>query len=119
MPMITDIGHIILQVGNMEEALRLYRDVLGFEVDEKRSSPIWKIIMTKGAELTVYQGKEVTPLILRDKEETPINLHVASFEQAADELEAKGYRVMRHGKSSGTLVDPWDNHIGLHDHLQG
>ncbi len=29
--LVSDIGHIILQVGNMDEALRLYRDTLGFE----------------------------------------------------------------------------------------
>ncbi len=39
-PLVTDIGHVILQVRNMEEAFRLYRDILGLEgVKERSSSP--------------------------------------------------------------------------------
>ena len=104
----------------MDQALQLYRDVLGFELlADRSSSPIWKIIKTKGGELTLYQAEKVTPLILRDGEDTPLMVHVASFEEAMDELEKRGYKVKRHSKHSGTLVDPWGNLIGLHDHLEG
>ena len=119
-PLVTDIGHVILQVGNMDQALQLYRDVLGFELlADRSSSPVWKVIKTKRGELTLLQAEKLTPLVLRDGEDTPLTLHVASFEEAMDELEKRGYNVQRQNKHSGTLVDPWNNLIGLHDHLEG
>ncbi len=119
-PLVTDIGHIILQVANIEEAIRLYRDTLGLElVSERSSSPIWKVLKTKGGEVTLYKTEKPVPLVLRDEEDTPITVHVANFEEAADELEREGYRVKRHGKNGGTLVDPWGNLLGLHDHREG
>ena len=45
-----------------------------------------------------------------------LNLHVVSFEEAADQLEKKGYSIKRKGKNSGTLTDPWGNMLELHDH---
>ncbi len=119
-PLVTDIGHIILQVRNMEEALRLYRDTLGLEeVRERSSSPIWKVLKTRGGEVTLYKVEKPVPLVLRDEVDTPITVHVANFEAAADELERQGYRVRRKGKNSGTLMDPWGNLVGMHDHREG
>ncbi len=112
--LVSDIGHIILQVGSMDEALRLYRDTLGFEVKEQ--SPEWTVITTKLGELTLYKTPKISPLILKDTGDTPINLHVTNFEQAAETLEKNGYTIRRRGKSSGTLHDPWGNMISLHDH---
>ncbi len=119
-PLVTDIGHIILQVRNMEEALRLYGDILGFEVvKEQSSSPAWKVLKTRGGELTLLRVEKPVPLVLRDEEATPITVHVASFEAAADRLEQQGYKVKRSSKNSGTLVDPWGNLVGMHDHREG
>ncbi len=119
-PLVTDIGHIILQVRSMEEALRLYRDILGFElVKEQSSSPVWKVLRTRSGELTLFRVEKPVPLVLRDEEDTPITLHVANFEVAADRLEQQGYKVKRQGKNSGTLVDPWGNLVGMHDHREG
>ncbi len=112
--LVNDIGHIILQVGNMDEALRLYRDTLGFDV--KDQSPEWTVITTKLGELTLYKTPKISRLVLRDAEDTPINLHVTNFQETAETLEKNGYRVERRGKSSGTLHDPWGNMISLHDH---
>ncbi|HLC11180.1 MAG: hypothetical protein AUI93_00335 [Crenarchaeota archaeon 13_1_40CM_3_52_10] len=112
--LVSDIGHIILQVGNMEEAIKLYRDALGFELKEQ--SPEWSVITTKLGELTLYKTPKITPLVLRDANVTPISLHVFNFEEAADQLEKKGYSVKRKGKNSGTLTDPWGNMVDLHDH---
>ena len=112
--LVSDIGHIVLQVGNMEEALKLYRDTLGFEVKEQ--SPEWTVITTKLGELTLYKTPKIIPLVLKDTNETPINLHVTSFEKAAETLEKHGYMVKRTGKRSGILQDPWGNMISLHDH---
>jgi len=98
----------------MDEALKLYQDTLGFEVKEQ--SPEWTVITTKLGELTLYKTPKITPLVLRDSEDTPINLHVSDFQQAADTLEKEGYDVKRRGRSSGTLRDPWGNMVGLHDH---
>ena len=74
-----------------------------------------KPVQGKG-ELTLYKTPKITPLVLRDSEDTPINLHVSDFQQAADTLEKEGYDVKRRGRSSGTLRDPWGNMVGLHDH---
>ena len=100
----------------MDEALRLYKDTLGFDVKEQ--SPEWTVITTKLGELTLYKTPEISPLILRDSGETLINLHVTSFQQAAEALENQGYRVERRGRRSGILHDPWGNMISLHDHLK-
>ncbi len=103
----------------MEEALRLYRDTLGLEeVKERSSSPVWKFLKTRGGEVTLYRVEKPVPLALRDEDDTPITVHVASFEVAADRLEQQGYRVKRQGKNSGTLVDPWGNLVGMHDHRE-
>ncbi len=114
--LVSDIGHIVLQVGSMDEALKLYRDTLGFEVKEQ--SPEWTVVTTKLGELTLYKTPKTTPLVLRDSEDTPINLHVTDFQKAADILEKKGYSVKRRGRGSGILHDPWGNTIALHDHLK-
>lgn len=119
-PLVSDIGHIILQVRNMEEALRLYRDTLGLEeVKERSSSPVWKVLKTRGGELTLFRVEKPVPLVLRDEEDTPLTVHVANFEVAADELERQGYRVKRQGKNRGILMDPWGNLLGMHDHREG
>jgi catechol 2,3-dioxygenase-like lactoylglutathione lyase family enzyme len=112
--LVSDIGHIILQVGDMDEAIKLYRDTLGFEL--KEHSPEWTVIATKLGELTLYKTPKVTPLILRAADVTPISLHVINFEEAANQLEKKGYSIKRKGKNSGTLTDPWGNMLELHDH---
>jgi len=112
--LVTDIGHIILQVGDMDKAVKLYCDTLGFELKEHSSE--WSVICTKLGELTLYKTPKITPLILRGADVTPISLHVGSFEEAAEQLEKKGYSVKRKGKSSGTLTDPWGNLLELHDH---
>lgn len=69
-PLVTDIGHIILQVGNMEKALHLYHDTLGFELAPGQTSTVWKVIRTKGGELTLYQAEKVTSLVLHGEEDT-------------------------------------------------
>jgi len=115
--LISDIGHIILQVGDMDKAVNLYCETLGFEL--KEHSPEWSVISTKLGELTLYKTPKITPLVLRGADVTPISLHVTSFEEAADQLEKKGYSVKRKGKNSGTLEDPWGNMIDLHDHRKG
>jgi catechol 2,3-dioxygenase-like lactoylglutathione lyase family enzyme len=98
----------------MDEAIKLYRDVLGFELKEQ--SPEWTVIATKLGELTLYKTPKITPLVLRDADVTPISLHVSNFEEAAEQLKKKGYSVKRKGKNSGTLTDPWGNMLELHDH---
>jgi glyoxalase/bleomycin resistance protein/dioxygenase superfamily protein len=98
----------------MDKAIKLYCDTLGFEL--KESSPEWSVIATKLGELTLYKTPKITPLVLRGADATPINLHVISFEETADQLERKAYSVKGKGKNSGTLTDPWGNLLELHDH---
>jgi catechol 2,3-dioxygenase-like lactoylglutathione lyase family enzyme len=98
----------------MDKAVKLYCDTLGFEL--KEHSPEWSVIATKLGELTLYNTPKITPLVVRGANYTPISLHVISFEEAASQLEKKGYSVKRKGKHSGTLTDPWGNLLELHDH---
>jgi len=111
---VSDIGHIILEVGDMDRAIKLYCDTLGFELKERSAE--WTVISTKLGELTLCKTRVVTPLVLRDADETPIILHVHNFKEAASQLEKEGYLVHHAGRNSGTLTDPWGNKVGLHDH---
>jgi Glyoxalase/Bleomycin resistance protein/Dioxygenase superfamily len=98
----------------MDKAIKLYCDTLGLEI--KQQSSEWSVISTKLGELTLYKTPKITPLVLRDADVTPISLHVSNFEEAAEQLDKKGYSVKRKGKNSGTLTDPWGNMLDLHDH---
>lgn len=114
MPVIEDIGHIILQVGDMEDALKFYRDVLGFEV-EGREHPIWTAVTVKGGSLTLLKAKNPVPCVSAENG-SPINLHVRDFDEAARVIEGKGCTVHRRDGNSGFLRDPWGNILWLHDH---
>jgi len=116
MALVQDIGHMLLQVGDMEEALRFYRDTLGFSVPGT-VNPVWTVVTTKGGALTLYARKEPVPCALRDGW-SPFELHVANFEEAANALERAGYAVQRKDANLGCVQDPWGNVLRLHDHRQ-
>ncbi len=116
MAIVRDIGHIILDVGDMEKALRLYRDVLGFQV-KGDVDPVWTVVAAEGGALTLYRRKDPVPCVLRGGT-SPFNLHVANFEEAADALEQGGYVVHRDSENAGSVTDPWGNVLGLHDHRE-
>ena len=46
MAIISDVGHLILPVDDMPQALAFYRDLLGFRVFGK-ASPVWTVIETE------------------------------------------------------------------------
>src|SRR5207253_3514059 len=98
----------------MDKAVKLYCETLGFEL--KEHSPEWSVISTKLGELTLYKTPKIIPLVLRGADVTPINLHVASFEEAADQLEKKEYSAKRKGRNSETLTNQWGNMIELQNH---
>lgn len=114
MRLVQGIGHIILQVGDMDAAVRLYRDVLGLATAGGVDS-VWTVATASGGSLTLFRTRNPVPCALSGGG-TPINLHMHNFEEAAGELESKGYRVRREDAHSGFLIDPWGNVIGLHDH---
>jgi len=68
--LVSDIGHIILQVGDMDKAVKLYCETLGFEL--KEHSPEWSVIATKLGELTLYKTPRITPLVLRSASKRPL-----------------------------------------------
>jgi hypothetical protein len=78
----------------MDKAVKLYRDTLGFEL--KEHSPEWSVIATKLGELTLYKTPKLTPLVLRGSEAT-------NFEEAADQLEKKGYSVKVRARTQALL----------------
>ncbi len=113
--MVKDIGHIILQVGNMDEALRLYRDLMGFHV-QGEVNPVWTVVATQGGSLTLYKKQDPVPCALKG-DDSPISLHVSDFSEAVGTLEGSGYTVSRHDDHQGYVKDPWGNVLWLHDHL--
>lgn len=117
MPIVQDIGHLVFEVGDMEQAMRFYRDALGFKVAGK-VDPVWTVVATTGGTLTLYRKKDPNPCAV-GKGGSPLNLHVADFAAAATSLERAGYAVHRGNENSGSVTDPWGNILGLHDHRKG
>jgi len=116
MGLVTDIGHIVIAVKDMEASLSFYRDLLGFSVVGE-VTPVWTVIETPGGRLTLYREEHSPPLALGvNGEATILNFHVANFEEVADFLVSKGVKVKRDGVSGGVAWDPYGNVIGLHDH---
>lgn len=116
--LVSDIGHIAISVRDMKKALSFYRDLLGFTVDGKED-PVWTVIATKGANLTLYRQKDFPPIALGPSGDgTPFLFHVGDFQKAAEILESKGVRVKRESEHSGIVWDPSGNVLGLHDHLK-
>jgi catechol 2,3-dioxygenase-like lactoylglutathione lyase family enzyme len=117
MAIVQDIGHLIFEVGDMDAAMRFYRDALGFKVAGK-VDPVWTVVATTGGTLTLFRKKDPIPCALA-KGGSPLNLHVGDFKSAADALERAGYVVHREGENAGSVKDPWGNVLGLHDHRKG
>ncbi|HTD80526.1 MAG TPA: VOC family protein [Thermoplasmata archaeon] len=117
MPIVQDIGHLVFEVGDMDTALRFYRDTLGFKVAGK-VDPVWTVLATTGGTLTLFRTKDPIGCSV-GKDGSPLNLHVANFGAAADALEGAGCPVHRDGESAGSVRDPWGNVLGLHDHRKG
>lgn len=117
-PLVQDIGHIIINVSDMDQALAFYRDLLGFRVAGK-VNPVWTLVEADGGQLTLYRKSSYSPLGHGPKgEETPFAFHVESFSRAADLLESNGVRVKREGTHEGLVWDPFGNVLSLHDHLE-
>lgn len=116
MGVVQDIGHVLLEVGDMKEALRFYCDGLGFRV-QGTTDPVWTVIGVEGGSLTLYRKSAPIPCVLRDGG-TPLNLHVENFELAARALDAVGVSVQARDAHSGSVRDPWGNVLGLHDHRE-
>ena len=117
MPIVQDIGHLVFEVGDMEKALRFYRDTLGFQVAGK-VDPVWTVLATKGGTLTLLRTKDPAPCAI-GTDGSPLNLHVADFTAAASSIERAGYIINRGDENSGSVNDPWGNVLGLHDHRKG
>lgn len=116
MGVVRDMGHVVLHVGNMDEALRFYCDALGFSV-KGEVNQVWTEVTTEGGSLTLYRVKDPVTCVRADGS-SPINLHVTNFEEAAVSLEKGGYDVAHEGPHGGSVRDPWGNVLGLHDHRE-
>lgn len=118
MPVIQDIGHLILPVDDMDRALEFYRDLLGFRVVGK-GSPVWTVIEVSGGQLTLWRNLKLPKIAIGPKGEgTPFEFHVEDFGKDADFLASNGVRVERDDAHSGTIWDPFGNVLRLHDHRE-
>lgn len=116
--LVTDLGHLLIPVKDMERALAFYRDILGFQVEGKEN-PVWTVIGVPGGRLTLYRQPQLSPIALGPEGEwSPFELHVANFEEAADLLESEGFRVVREDAHIGAAWDPFGNVLRLHDHRE-
>ncbi len=117
MGVVEDIGHISLEVGDMEEALRFYRDVLGLDVAQIVGS-VWAVLTTKGGAVTLYKKKNPSPCVVGG-DGSPFNFHVANVDEAARVLEGAGYSVHRVDDTIISMRDRWGNVLMFHDHRNG
>ncbi|MCI4371475.1 MAG: VOC family protein [Thermoplasmata archaeon] len=118
MAIIQDIGHLILPVNDMDDALAFYRDLLGFHLVGK-ASPVWTVIETKGGQVTLWRSKELAKVAYGPKgEDTPFEFHVGDFEKAAAVLVSHGKRVKRVSAHGGIFWDPFGNALRVHDHRE-
>lgn len=120
--LVLDMGHMVLHVRDLGQALGFYRDLLGFRVsDDSHQTCCQRVkISTGGGEIVLFEEVQFSPLGLGPQGlGTPLQLRVQNFPKAADFLEAKGVRVVREDEHGGTVWDPSGNAIGLHDHPRG
>jgi predicted enzyme related to lactoylglutathione lyase len=103
-PQIKD-GHIFLHVEDLESAKKFYVDILGIQLQRERRE--WIDLKTTPLGLSESKGAE-----------HQILFHVDNFEEAADILEEKGFKVTRDSDHQGHVKDPFGNNIGLHDHRE-
>ena len=118
MAIIQDIGHLILPVDDMPNALKFYRDLLGFRVVGE-GSPVWTVVEAQGGQVTLWRTDKLAKVAYGpDKEDTPFEFHVEDFEKAAGLLESEGVRVKRVSPSGGVVWDPFGNAFRVHDHRE-
>lgn len=113
---VSEFGHLIRNVKEMDSTVHFYRDVLGFPVVGKLN-PVWTVVNAQGVKLTLFLQPRGPRLAFgRRKDDSPLYLHVQNFDKAATALESSGYRVVRVDPHQGVVWDPAGNLIGLHDH---
>ncbi|MGQ0796890.1 MAG: VOC family protein [Methanobacteriota archaeon] len=117
MGVVQDIGHVTLEVGDMEEAIRFYRDVLGLEVTQIVGS-VWAVLTTKGGAVTLYRKKDPSPCAVGG-DGSPFNFHVANVDEARRTLEGDGCTVRHLAHNIISTRDRWGNVLMFHDHREG
>src|SRR2546426_12738006 len=104
MAIVQDFGHLTFEVGDMDKAIRFYRDALGFTVAGK-VDPAWTVVATKGGTLTLYRRKDPIPCTLRNGGR-PLDLPVGGLTKAAEAPERTGDPAPRAGENSVPLTGP-------------
>jgi predicted enzyme related to lactoylglutathione lyase len=111
------IDNVFLEVGDLEEAARFYRDVLGLPI-AKRFDAMGTILFQVGAETPGLGVRAVSvPRVGAQK----IWFEVADARAAATELRVAGVSLLAPPMLIPTgyvveVVDPWGNIIGLTDY---
>lgn len=78
--LVRDIGHILIGVEDMDEALGFYRDLLGLDVIGEVNAN-WTVVSAPGGQFTLYKQEDVIPVVLGPEgNRTPFSLHVNDFE---------------------------------------
>src|SRR2546422_2358304 len=117
MGVVQDIGHILLEVGDMDVALRFYRDALGMAV-QGTANPTWTVVAATGGSLTLFRKKTPNPCVLKGGG-TPLDLHVSNFEEASTSIERAGYKVERRDSHGGGGRGPRGKPLRVYRHPGG
>ena len=111
------LDNVFVEVGDLDEAVRFYRDGLGLPV-AKRFDGMGMVLLQIGDETPGLGVRAVPePRVGGQK----VWLEVADAQAAAEELAAKGIRPLTPPFSIPTgwafeVLDPWGNVIGLTDY---
>lgn len=87
----TGIDHIDLQVKNLEESCRFWRDLMGFEVLEDMPEYGGRVVGAPGAELALYENPQLQPE--RDDGMSHITIQVENFHEVEAVCQGLGVEV--------------------------
>jgi catechol 2,3-dioxygenase-like lactoylglutathione lyase family enzyme len=105
----TGIDHINLEVINLDESVKFYQQLLGFDVLEEFSEPKGKIIGIKQAKLALYETADLTQY--HNSGFSHIGFHIENFDEAENQCQKMGLSI----KYGGAVQWPKSRSIYITD----
>lgn len=87
----TGIDHVDLQVKNLDESCRFWRDLMGFEVLEDMPEHAGRVVGTVGAKLALYENPQLAPD--HDDSFSHISIQVENFHEVEAVCQGLGVEV--------------------------